>query len=274
MKKIYISLLCAAMVSTTSFAQSVADFEDLGLAAESFWNGADGSGSFTSGDFTFTNNFTDWGEYGTSWDGFAYSTMTATTYASLDDQYNSCVGHGANDSKTFAVVYYNSYAKILPTVARKDRASFEPQACFVTNSAYAYTSMKEGDAYAKKFGEEDWFLITATGFLDDVRVGTAEYYLAQNGQIADDWGIFDLSGIGTVDRVLFTLSSSDNGEWGMNTPAYFCLDNFNEPLTIDNVNLVNNKEVSAATYNLQGQRVTEGQGFMIRNGKVILVRNR
>ena len=274
MKKIYISLLCAAMVSTTSFAQSVADFEDLGLAAESFWNGADGSGSFTSGDFTFTNNFTDWGEYGTSWDGFAYSTMTATTYASLDDQYNSCVGHGANDSKTFAVVYYNSYAKILPTVARKDRASFEPQAYFVTNSAYAYTSMKEGDAYAKKFDENDWFLITATGFLDDVKVGTAEYYLAQNGQIADDWGIFDLSGIGTVDRVLFSLSSSDNGEWGMNTPAYFCLDNFNEPLTIDNVNLVNNKEVSAATYNLQGQRVTEGKGFMIRNGKVILVRNR
>ena len=134
--------------------------------------------------------------------------------------------------------------------------------------------MKEGDAYAKKFDENDWLLITATGYLDDVRVGTAEYYLAQNGKIADSWEIFDLSGIGTVDRVLFSLSSSDNGEWGMNTPAYFCLDNFNEPLTIDNVNLVNNKEVSAATYNLQGQRVTEGQSFMIRNGKVIMVRKR
>ncbi len=274
MKKIYISLLCAAMVSTTSVAQSVADFEDLGLAAESFWNGADGSGSFTSGDFTFTNNFTDWGEYGTSWDGFAYSTMTATTYASLDDQYNSCVGHGVNDSKTFAVFFYNSYATNTPAVTRKDGAQFEPQACFVTNSAYAYTSMKEGDAYAKKFGEDDWFLITATGYLDGVKVGTAEHYLAQNGKIADAWEIFDLSEIGTVDRVEFSLSSSDNGEWGMNTPAYFCLDNFNEPLTIDNVNLVSNKEVSAATYNLQGQRVTEGQGFMIRNGKVIMVRNR
>ena len=274
MKKIYISLLCAAMVSTTSFAQNVADFEDLGLAAESFWNGADGSGSFTSGDFTFINNFTDWGEYGTSWDGFAYSTMTAMTYASLDDQYNSCVGHGANDSKTFAVFFYNSYAKITPAVSRKDGASFEPQACLVTNSAYAYTSMKEGDAYAKKFGEDDWFLLTATGYLDDVKVGTAEYYLAQNGKIADAWEIFDLSGIGTVDRVEFSLSSSDNGEWGMNTPAYFCLDNFNEPLTIDNVNLINDKEVSSTTYNLQGQRVAEGQGFMIRNGKVIMVRNR
>jgi hypothetical protein len=274
MKKIYISLLCAAMVSTTSVAQSVADIEDLGLAAESFWNGADGSGSFTSGDFTFVNNFADWGEYGTSWDGFAYSTMTATTYASLDDQYNCVVGHGVNDSKTFAVFYYNSYATKTPTVTRKDGASFEPQACYVTNSAYAYTSMKEGDAYAKKFGEDDWFLLTATGYLDGAKVGTAEYYLAQNGKIADAWEIFDLSEIGTVDRVEFSLSSSDNGEWGMNTPAYFCLDNFNDQLTIDNVNTISNKEVSATTYNLQGHRVTEGQGFLIRNGKVIMVRNR
>ncbi|MBP5499645.1 MAG: DUF4465 domain-containing protein [Bacteroidales bacterium] len=274
MKKIYISLLCAAMISTMSFAQSVADFEDLGLSAESYWNGADGSGSFTSGDYTFVNNFTDWGEYGTSWDGFAYSTMTATTYTTLDDQYNCCVGHGANDSKTFGVFFYNSYANITPTISRKDGASFKLDACYVTNSAYAYTSMKEGDDYAKKFGDDDWFLITATGYLDGVKVGTAEYYLAQNGKISDSWEIFDLSQIGTVDYVEFTLSSSDNGEWGMNTPAYFCLDNFNEPLTIDAVNMVRKEEITANTYDLQGHRVSEDQGFMIRNGKIIMVHNR
>ena len=274
MKKIYISLLCAAMVSTTSFAQNVADFEDLGLAAESFWNGADGSGSFTSGDYTFVNNFTDWGEYGTSWDGFAYSTMTATTYASLDDQYNCCVGHGANDSKTFAVFFYNSYAKITPSVTRKDGASFQLKACYVTNSAYAYTSMKEGDAYAKKFGDDDWFLITATGYLDDVKVGTAEYYLAQNGKITDAWEIFDLSEIGTVDRVEFSLSSSDTGEWGMNTPAYFCLDNFNEPMNVDAINRVERKDDQTNSYDLQGRRIRDGKGFIIRDGKVIYSMNR
>ena len=271
MKKIYISLLCAAMASTMSFAQSVANFEDLNLPAESYWNGADGSGSFTSGDYTFGNNFTDWGEYGTSWDGFAYSTMTATTYASLDDQYNSCVGHGAEDSKTFAVFFYNSYAANTPAVARKDGASFKLNACRVTNSAYAYTSMKEGDDYAKKFGDDDWFLLTATGYLNGEKVGTAEYYLAQNGKITDAWEIFDLSEMGTVDRVEFSLSSSDNGEWGMNTPAYFCLDNFNEELTIDGVNQIKSNETSAPAFDLQGRPVSEGRGFLIRNGKVVKV---
>ncbi len=32
---------------------------------------------------------------------------------------------------------------------------------------------------------------------------------------------------GIVTSLKFTLESSDNGTWGMNTPAYFCIDNFN-----------------------------------------------
>jgi hypothetical protein len=40
----------------------------------------------------------------------------------------------------------------------------------------------------------------------------------------DHWQWFDLSKLGEVASVKFTLSSSDVGQWGMNTPAYFCLD--------------------------------------------------
>ena len=29
-----------------------------------------------------------------------------------------------------------------------------------------------------------------------------------------------------MSKLGFELSSSDTGEWGMNTPAYFCFDNF------------------------------------------------
>jgi hypothetical protein len=36
----------------------------------------------------------------------------------------------------------------------------------------------------------------------------------------------DLSSIGAVRTIEFTLSSSDNGDYGMNTPSYFCLDGF------------------------------------------------
>lgn len=36
----------------------------------------------------------------------------------------------------------------------------------------------------------------------------------------------DLSVLGTVKKIVFTMSSSDNSTWGMNTPAYFAFDNF------------------------------------------------
>ena len=270
MKKIYINLLCAAMICTTSFAQNAADFEDLGLAAESYWNGSDGSGWFTSGDYTFYNNFTDWGEYGTSWDGFAYSTMTSTTYASLDDQYNCVVGHGANGSQTFAVVYCNAYEK-LPTVKRVDGEPFKVYGFSVTNSAYAYTSMKEGDAYAKKFDSDDWFLLTITGYYLKDKVGTVQFYLAANGEIVNDWNVVNLESLGTVDRLEFNLSSSDTGEWGMNTPAYFCIDNFNEPYTPDAIGEIKTTQKTSIVYDLQGRRCSNKSGFQIRDGKVVSV---
>ena len=273
MKKIYISLLCAAIISTTSFAQNFADFEDLGLAAESYWNGADGSGSFTSGDYTFVNNFTDWGEYGTSWDGFAYSTMTSTTYASLDDQYNCCVGHGANGSQTYAVVYCNAYSN-LPTVKRTDGEPFKVYGFSVTNSAYAYTSMKEGDAYAKKFESDDWFLLTITGYYLKDKVGTETFYLAANGVIVNDWKLVNLESLGTVDRLELNLLSSDTGEWGMNTPAYFCIDNFNEPCTPDAIGDIQMPQDDTIVYDLQGRRSSKKYGFQIRDGKVIRVSDR
>ena len=47
----------------------VVDFEDLTLEPESAWNGADGSGWFTSGGLSFDNVFTDWGGGWFSWEG-------------------------------------------------------------------------------------------------------------------------------------------------------------------------------------------------------------
>ncbi len=277
MKKIYIILLCAAMAGTTSFAQSndnFATFDDLGLAAESYWNGADGTGAFTSGDYTFVNNFTDWGEYGTSWDGFAYATMSSKAYDSLDDQYNCCVGQGADGSQGYAVFFYNSFAARQATITRKDGKPFTAYSARITNSAYAYKSMTEGDDYSKKFDTSDWFMLTITGYLEDEKVGELNYYLAKDGAIIDTWEKVDLSELGTVDRLSFGLSSSDNGEWGMNTPGYFCLDNFNEPLTVDAIDKISRGESSTAVFDLQGRSKTDGRGFMIRNGKVVIVGNR
>ena len=43
---------------------------------------------------------------------------------------------------------------------------------------------------------------------------------------ANDWTFFDLSSLGKVTSVYFTLNSTDTGAYGMNTAAYFCMDKF------------------------------------------------
>ena len=256
MRKSLLSLAAMAIVCASQ-AQSVATFEDLALPAESYWDGSDLSGCFTSGGYLFVNNFTDWGGY-TSWDGFAYSNTTSTQYLSLDDQYNSCVGQGAGGSATYGVVYYSSYMGTEPTVIAADAAPFDAKGCYVTNAAYAYTSMLNGDAYAKQFDASDWFLITATGYLDKAVTGTAEFYLAQGGLIVNDWLYFDLHALGQVDEIHFTLSSSDTGVWGMNTPAYFCLDNFGVEDAVS-LNRIERNAAARQRFDLMGRRVEAGK---------------
>lgn len=268
-------LLSAGLILTCLAAEAqspaVATFEDLNLPAESVWDGSDESMMFQSGDFIFVNNYVDWGGY-SSWDGFAYSSMTSTQYASLDDQYNSCVGSGVAGSQTYAVAYYSAYMGTEPTLLEADGEDFLPTGCYVTNSAYAYESMLHGDAYSKQFDESDWFLLTATGYLEGQATAQTSFYLASEGNIVNDWQWFDLSVLGMVDEIHFTLSSSDTGAWGMNTPAYFCMDNFGgnpgttsitSPLATSSVN---------RTYNLQGQPAHQNSGLLISGGKLNFIK--
>ena len=97
-------------------------------------------------------------------------------------------------------------------------------------------SMLRGDDFAKQFGgatgdDPDWFLLSVTGYVGDTAAGSVDFYLADyrfgdNGQdyVVDTWEWVDLTGLGEVDGLGFALSSSDTGEFGMNTPGYFALD--------------------------------------------------
>ena len=42
--------------------------------------------------------------------------------------------------------------------------------------------------------------------------------------ILNTWKKVDLSELGYVTSIGFSVSSTDTGDWGMNTPAYFCID--------------------------------------------------
>ena len=55
----------------------------------------------------------------------------------------------------------------------------------------------------------------------------ADFRFADNAldYVVDSWTWVDLSSLGVVSSLSFSLASSDVGQFGMNTPAYFAMDN-------------------------------------------------
>ncbi len=211
------------------------DLEDLSLgpssSTASYWNGSDGSGGFTSGGAAFNNAYNStWG----SWSGWSYSNVNNTTTAGYTNQYAAYTGTDAGGSGIYGVAYVGS---VRPTIALPD--GMGPQSIRVTNATYPALSMLNGDSFAKKFGgtsgdDPDWFKLTITGndAVGGNPLGSVDFYLADyrftdNAQdyLLDTWELVDLSSLSTARELVFDLSSSDNGTWGMNTPAYFAVDN-------------------------------------------------
>lgn len=223
-------ILCG--FATEGFA-ALSTFEDLSLEAESYWNGDDdGSGygtysGFISGENYFAN-YEAAAYY--SWEGFAYSNMTDTTTAGYTNQYSAITGGGVDDSANYAVAYtFTMWGQPAQTYNGYSTGDYSQvvSGFYVTNTTYAYLSMRDGDSFATAFDEDDWFLLTIYG-LDEYYEHTGdsvEFYLADGTDILDEWAWVDLTSLGAVCGLEFELTSSDTGTSGMNTPAYFAMDN-------------------------------------------------
>ena len=227
-------------------AQHRSTFDDLNLAPNSYWDGSNLSGGFTDGDAYFTNNFDT--TYSV-WSGFAYSDIPLnvdTIHTGVGDynyQYNSATSGGVYGSSTFGVSYTGNNDAIVRLQGFAH--SHQVYGLYVTNSAYTYLSLKYGDGVGKKFGgahntDPDWFRLTVKGWYqgslvaDSVNFYLADFRSSDTSQhyILRTWKFVDLLPLGNVDSLYFTLNSSDTGVFGMNTPAFFALDNF---LTTDGV---------------------------------------
>ncbi len=281
-KNYFLSVLLAVGLSMPFVLQAqISTFEDLTLdSANAYWNGSDTSGGFQSGSAYFYNSYNaDWG----SWSGFAYTNMTDDTTTGWSNQYSAITASGVNGSANYAVSYAGGGSSLKLT---GDLAGTTLKGVFITNSTYAALSMQDGDAYAKKFGgadgtDPDWFLLTIKGYAQGTYTDSVNFYLAdfrsddpQQDYILKNWAWVDLQQLGPVDSLTFELHSSDVGTYGMNTPAYFCMDNLNDitnrienqPLpsekikwsvypnpTADFVHIQGIKDVSVKVFDLSGR---------------------
>lgn len=232
--KSIVSLVGVALLTlgTTVSAQAATiDFEDLPLVPNSFYNGSDSAGGFTSRGAFFNNNYNP--TFG-SWSGWSYSNTTDTTTPGFTNQYSAYTGSGFNGSSNYGVAFTFS-----PGDAYVDLPTGEnPVSMQVTNTTYAALSILSGDQFAKKFGgvsgnDPDFFQLVITGLdTSNSAVGTVDYYLADyrfednsKDYVVNTWQSVDLSSLEGATRLSFTVTSSDIGPFGLNTPAYFATDN-------------------------------------------------
>jgi hypothetical protein len=245
-RKLHFVLLANAIVTLTlaTKAQTVATFEALTLAPNSYWNGSATplGTTFQDGNAVFKNYYDT--AYGGFWsEGFAYSNKNDSTTAGYTNMYAARTGSGYNGSGKYGVGQQAALIKLTGVAQGK-----LVRGAYITNGTYAALSMKNGDGLAKKFGgasgnDPDWFKLTIKKYYqgqlaqDSVQFYLADYRFADNTQdyIVTNWRWVDLTPLGNVDSLKFILSSSNFNSLGMLTPAFFCIDNFTTadvPLTV------------------------------------------
>ena len=208
-------------------------FDNIPLTkSDTFDNGAELNGGFVHYGRNWTNSYNpDWG----SWSGWALSNMTDTLTPGYTNQYSAIPGHGVSYTDNYMVSYGNTYIKLDSAIAISG--------AYFTNSTYVYLDMKNGSSFTKKFGgddgnDPDYFLVKFYSYLAENLVDSCELYLAdfrfdENSEdyILDDWTYIDFNNDTEtdikIDSIAIKYESSDTGQFGINTPVYLCMDDFN-----------------------------------------------
>ena len=216
----------------------VVTFEEFDLSGSGHLNDSSPAADFVSQGVTFKNTSNPTYD---SWTGFAISNTTDTITSGYLNQYSAITGSGAGGTANYTVGYYTDYEDSTHMNFGGTIDLTGIGASF-TNTTYAALSMRDGDGFAKKFGgqfgdDADWFKLTIAGYVGGLATGTSiDFYLADyrfedNSQdyILDKWQYVAFSALGIVDQIRFSLSPSDNGQYGMNTPSTFAMDSLVVP---------------------------------------------
>ena len=180
---------------------------------------------------------------GKSWEGFTVARVASDTLNAF-----GCMAKGgvAGVGTPYLVGYYSEY--YTRTNENGDPSSnmilfndgntgntYDAVGVYVCNNSNTYHSILNGDSYAKKFAQGDTLVLKIHALDEnweiddskqDVVVYLADYRSSNESEwkVNTQWEWVDLSVLGNVSGLAFTMASSDVSYGYMNTPAYFCLD--------------------------------------------------
>lgn len=165
---------------------------------------------------------------GTSWEGFTFSKKNADTGNQFE-----CVAKGGllGEGTPFVVGYYSEYFTNNSTDYPSSNVivfddTYYPKEVYICQSSNTLKALKEGMTPARPFTDKDTLALIITGINNQyVEIGeSVVYHLAVDGKFNQGWEKVDLSFMDACAGLSFRMTSTDKGQWGINTPTYFALD--------------------------------------------------
>lgn len=163
---------------------------------------------------------------------YADGMLTGSDYTHQLEVYNPALdgagrqGSGNNGSDNFAIVYDGGAWGTNPAAIVMKNGKTVVESVYVNNTCYVLNSLINGDGYNPPMAADGYFKVTATGYADGEATGSEDFILASNDEYVTFWVMWDLSSLGAVDKIVFTLSGSPDlyGPYGFNAPAYVAVD--------------------------------------------------
>jgi len=215
-------LATGACLVATAAPAAVITFDDLALAPDSYFKPGVTT-TFESGGATFHHD-APFGDC--CWFGFTYSNRTDVVTPGFLNDGSAITGDGAGPGQDNYAVSTSDGALLEFDIAQSLAGAF------FTNTTYTYLAVRDGNDgnvppfVGGPFGPGDFLTLTVTGYdAGDAVTGSVDVALADGTAILDQWTWVDLASLGLVKSLRFSYTGSDNGPFGLNTPAYFAMDN-------------------------------------------------
>lgn len=162
---------------------------------------------------------------GMSWEGFTLSTVSQDTANVL-----GCIAKGGlnGEGTPYVIGYYSEWVSQSQGYSSNIidfNGDYYPEYVYICQNSNTHKAITQGEFNARAFTQEDTLALIIQALDSDMQpTATMTYYLAADGEKNEGWTKVPLHSLGKTSRLSFSMTTTDIGEWGSNTPLYFALD--------------------------------------------------
>ena len=203
---------------------------------------------------------------GQSWEGFTLSRVSQDTANVF-----GCVANGgiAGEGTPYVIGYFSDWVTMTQGYSSNiilfDQ-EYYPDYVYICQNSNTMKAIAEGGVFnARAFNENDTLALIISAIDGSFQeIATTVYYLAVDGEKNNGWVKVPLSVLGKTAGLSFRMTTTDIGQFGMNTPMYFALD----ALT------VNTESIANSLYPIPNSPLPESNcQKVIRDGQLLLLRD-